>query len=116
MRADPGGIAHNYRFDLTNLVNEYEFDVIPGLIKELGFRVRLKRRFAEDMLLELGRPATKDLIRALEDPNPQVRLRSARILGLIGDTSADKPLTKLLRDSKINVRRAAQEALDRLKS
>ena len=82
MRADSEGIAHNYRFDLTNLVNEYGFDVIPGQIKELGSRVRLKRRFAEDMFLELGRPIKEDFIRALEDPNPQAGQQSARILGL----------------------------------
>ncbi len=109
-------IEQDYRFDLTNLVNKYGSDVIPGLIKELGSQARLKRRFAADMLVHLGRPAKEDLIHALEDINPLVRQQSARILGQIGDASVDKPLAKLLQDSNANVRRAAQEALDQLKS
>jgi len=115
-RPDQRLIEHNYKFDLTNLVNEYGYDVIPALIKELGSQVRLKRKFAEDMLLDLGRPAKEDLIRGLKDRDPLVRQQSARILGRIGDKSADKPLTKLLQDSNVNVRQAAQEALDQLKS
>jgi len=115
-RADQRLIENNYNFDLTNLVNEYGYDVIPALIKELGSHVRLKRKLAEDMLLDLGRPAKEDLIRGLKDRNPLVRQQSARILGRIGDKSADKPLTKLLQDSNVNVRQAAQEALDQLKS
>lgn len=115
-RADQRVIEQNYKFDLTNLVNEYGHDVIPGLIRELGSQERLKRRFAEDMLVHLGRPAKEDLIQALEDRNPVVRQQSAKILGQIGDRSADKPLVKLLQDSDIDVRRTAQEALDQLKS
>lgn len=115
-RANQRMIEHNYKFDLTNLLNEYGYNIIPALVKELGSQVKLKGRFAEDMLLDLGRPAKKDLIQALEDKNPLVRQRSARILGLIGDESADKPLKKLLQDSNANVRRAAQEALDQLKN
>jgi HEAT repeat protein len=68
------------------------------------------------MLVHLGQPAKEDLIQALEDRNPLIRQQSARILGQIGDESADKPLTKLLQDSNANVRRAAQEALNQLKS
>ena len=68
------------------------------------------------MLLHLGRPAKEDLIQALEDRNPLVRQQPAKILGQIGDKSADKPLVKLLQDSDIDVRQAAREALDQLKS
>ncbi len=55
------------------------------------------------------------LIRALSDPNPQVRRLVAAALGASGSPSATYPLTQaLLNDSSVGVRRTAGDALSDL--
>ncbi|MCA9191290.1 MAG: alpha/beta hydrolase [Planctomycetales bacterium] len=63
-----------------------------------------------------ARPATEQLLNALNDDNPDVRLRVLHALGMIAEPSAStiNRIASKLRDSDEHVRYAAQWALTRL--
>jgi len=66
-------------------------------------------------LVELGPRTIPALTEHLKDPNPRVRERIAQALGLIGDKTASPALEGTLRDPDVNVARAAERALARIR-
>jgi HEAT repeat protein len=55
------------------------------------------------------------LARALEDPDPAVRIRAAIAFGETHDVGAVEPLTKALEDENPGVRHQAREALEKIR-
>ncbi len=71
---------------------------------------------AVDALARIGRPAVKQLVETLHDPNQAVRLRAINTLARIGPDARDAvaPLTKLLSENDAAVQRAAVHALGQI--
>lgn len=82
---------------------------IPPLVEML--RGQGPRDSAARALAAFGRAAVEPLIGLLDHPNKDVRFFAAKSLGEIGDPSAAGPLTKLLGDEYIIVRKKAAQAL-----
>jgi HEAT repeat protein len=59
--------------------------------------------------------AVKSLIQALDDADEGVRVIGAISLGKIGDKRAVNPLTQVLKDENSDLRKAAKEALEKIK-
>ncbi|MBD3420974.1 MAG: hypothetical protein GF398_12715 [Chitinivibrionales bacterium] len=59
----------------------------------------------------IGKPAVKELVDALDAPEPFVRSQSAKALGRLQDRKAVKPLIALLADTNIFVQQEAAVAL-----
>ena len=76
----------------------------------------LVRLNARNAMLEIGKPATEHLIRALNDEDPAVRWQAAWALGRIKSEDALAPLVKALADSDWTVRDEAAVALVRIGS
>jgi hypothetical protein len=89
---------------------------------KLDLYLRLPRIFTDQrgkavrFLAACGKPAIPGLIRALSDPDSEVRLYAAQALGRWGpDAAAAIPaLEKMLLDEDKSLRRAAEEALEKL--
>lgn len=74
-------------------------------ITDLNHEERLRRCQAMNALYREGKSAVAALIEGLRHPTPEVRWRSAAVLGWIGDPAALEPLAALLGeeyDIKIN--------------
>lgn len=81
-----------------------------------------------DELVKLGEPAVGSLIETLEDEDINIACGAtirealavgegaARALGEIGDKRAVEPLTKALKDGDESIRRAAKNALEKIKT
>ena len=82
--------------------------VIEPLIKALGDTSDDVRRWATQLLGEMGKKAVKPLIKALEASDWCVRAQAANALGLIGDKKALKPLEKLSNDEEDSVKLMAK--------
>jgi HEAT repeat protein len=75
------------------------------------------REYAEVVLWEIGSPVVERLIQALEDPEPDIRVRAARLLGKIKDARAVGPLNRVLaKDGNLDVQMVARRALESLRS
>jgi HEAT repeat protein len=68
-----------------------------------------------DDLAKLGPSAVPRLIRALRDNDCMARSVAAWALGKLGDRRAVEPLKELLGDGNADIRKAAAEALKRLR-
>jgi HEAT repeat protein len=66
-------------------------------------------------LVELGPGVAAPLAMHLKDPNARVRERIAQVLGLIGGKDAQVALEGTLRDPDVNVARAAERGLARIR-
>jgi len=76
---------------------------------------RDNREYAEVALGEIGEPVVEQLIRALKDEEPDIRVRAARLLGKIKDFRAIKPLTEVLsKDGNFDVKMVAKRALEKI--
>ena len=65
--------------------------------------------------MELGPGGAAQLARHVKDPNARVRERIAQVLGLIGGKDAQIALEGTLRDPDVNVSRAAERGLARIR-
>lgn len=83
------------------------------LVNRLGDDVLADQ--AMGYLVELGPRIIPTLSEHLKDPNARVRERIAQTLGLIGDRSATQALESTQRDPDVNVARAAERALARIR-
>lgn len=95
--------------------------VVPFLIKALSVgNIGLQNvRFhnsALECLTEIGRPTIPYLIVSLQEPDKDVRIAAANVLGTIRHHDACAALIEALHDEHINVRYAAVEALSRIPS
>ena len=72
------------------------------------------RRTAAEALARIGTAAVDELILALSEPDIEVRLAAAQILGKIRDARAIDTLVVSLMDEDFRIRRAAAEALGSL--
>ncbi len=85
------------------------------LVKALGDSYWSVRRDAENSLTSLGPRAVPPLVESLTSKKRTVRIRAARILGIIGDRRALAPLRKLLKIEKdTSVMTAAKAAVGKL--
>lgn len=89
---------------------------VPDLIAKLDHPDLPSRKIVEDILCEIGIPSVEYLLPTLKDPNWEVRLSSARIMGKIRPKSAVKPLVNSLADRHSQVRLMAQRSLTRYES
>jgi len=73
------------------------------------------RQPAIESLVDMGAPAVRELIAALDGPNRRIARGAVEALGAIGDRRATGPLTALLVDEDPLIRAAAALALARLR-
>ena len=73
------------------------------------------RREAAAALVAIGPPAMGPVISALGDPDSDVRKRAADVLAGIGDARAVEPLRSIERDEDWYVRKAAEEAVEKIR-
>ena len=68
-----------------------------------------------EVLARMRRPAASEqILSALDDPEPQVRMAAVEALGHLGNRNGDRKLAAMARsDSDASVRRAAKTALKR---
>jgi HEAT repeat protein len=71
-----------------------------------------RRRRAVEALAVLGR--TDDVVRALVDPEPEIRARAAELLGESGDDRAMDHLERAAGDPVTEVAGSARRAVERL--
>jgi HEAT repeat protein len=86
-------------------------DTIASLIATLSSDDGLKRQRARQRLVAIGRPALAPLVKALADPNDQVRWEAAKALGKIGDPATAPALVNALQDGNCGIRWLAAEGL-----
>ena len=85
---------------------------VPSLLRvDLTGGDRTYEKLVYPALLKIGPAAVDTLCGALRDHEREVRGRSARALGLIGDDRAVDPLCNALRDEDFSVRGRSAEAL-----
>jgi HEAT repeat protein len=100
---------------LSKLGDEAE-SAVPTLLAALRADDMYLRMMITKTLIAIGHPALPGLVKALFDNNAAVRRASAKALGKIGNKDTIKPLTVALKDSDANVRKLAQEAIERLQA
>jgi len=88
----------------------YRLLAIRETVREAVAAVKSDRELAE----RLGKRAVGPLIRALRDPNAEVRSRAAETLGSLGEDRAVGPLIDALKDRSEQVRERAAKALGQL--
>jgi len=71
---------------------------IQKQIVNLGIRDKRLAAKAEARLIRFGRRATSQLIKACDDSNPHVRLRTAWALAIIGDPKSFETVVRLCND------------------
>lgn len=77
---------------------------IDALIATLDSADGLARQTARERLQDIGQPAVRLLIKAMDDPNEDVRWEAAKALGEIGDPAAAPALVNALEDRNSGVR------------
>jgi HEAT repeat protein len=87
---------------------------IPVLIRALKDPEKEVRSQATQELAMMGEPACSDLIGLLQDPDWIVRYRASEALGMMGDEKAAPPLIRMLSDPKDHVRYMAAKSLGML--
>ena len=94
---------------------------IEGLIKALGYKNKGSieeqwiRGYAASALGKIGDTrAIGPLIKVLDDPDTDVRMRVAEAMGKIGDERAMEPLIKALADPDADVRARVSEAMGKI--
>jgi hypothetical protein len=113
--------AHREGVD-EKLLAELLHEALPGLAESLAYPDVRVRRSALDVLEmsgPLALPALPTLTRALRDPDRFVRWSAVRTVGKLGPSAASQTLsdlTQLLNDPDEELRKAAANALERLRS
>jgi HEAT repeat protein len=87
---------------------------IPDLIATLDHPDRLLAHLAADALIAQGEAAVPDLLDALENGPPPVRLEAVRALALIEDQRAIPALFKILDEDSALLEYWAETGLDRM--
>ena len=75
-------------------------ETIDRLILNLGSSDDTLSQYAVWRLVDIGSQAVDPLIKALNSDNKDLRIRSAMVLGMVGDRKAFQPLIDLLKDRK----------------
>lgn len=68
-----------------------------------------------EKISEYGATAAEPLMKSLNDNDVEIRMKSAEVLGIIGDKKAVEPLIGLLSDKDWHVRQQAAKALGKLR-
>jgi HEAT repeat protein len=91
-------------------------DLVKALIDTLKDADGEVRIYAGNALAAIGQPAVESLTTTLSDPNRDARAAAAYALGQMGADAAPATtaLVKSLKDSEIDVRRQAAQALSRI--
>jgi hypothetical protein len=71
---------------------------------------------AADALARIGSPAVPSLVQAMQNPDPQIRLKAVKVLGRMGPDAKDAvpDLIRLLEDPDEEIRKAASRTLGRI--
>ncbi len=88
---------------------------VPALMDLLHDDYYSVRREAAAALVSIGTPATEPVVSALGDPDGDVRKRAADVLAEIGDERAIEGLEGILDDEDWYARRAAENAVERIR-
>ena len=83
----------------------------PAIDALLGFFGKPEQDLAAQTLVAIGQPAVDPLLGELKDPNVDMRIWAAGLLGRLGDLKARNPLLAMLADPNVRVSHAAAEAL-----
>lgn len=97
------------------LVELMRDETLEVLAEKLRLEDPAARSAAMSLLASLGARALPVLLPRLADPDADVRIFVANVLGNLGERAATEPLLTALTDSHENVRYAAAEALGKLK-
>jgi HEAT repeat protein len=92
-------------------VNHEDIDELINSLNDMDYDVR---NSVEDILVKIGEPAIEPLIRALEHGDPEIRVESARILGIVGDKRGLKPLIIALKDENVKFRKEAANSINKI--
>jgi HEAT repeat protein len=84
---------------------------IPVLVEQLRSRSGVLREQARGALVAIGQASVGPLVKALSDPDEQVRWEAANALGCLRDRSAAPALVAALGDPRDGVRWLAAEGL-----
>lgn len=88
-------------------------EAVASALDNQAWRVR---EMAARVVAARSLPLVTELSALLTDEVPRVRAAAARALGAVGPEEHEEGIRRLLRDQQIDVRRAAQQALDALRS
>ncbi len=86
-------------------------DQIKKLINQLQSEDGAQRQQARDALVKIGKPAVPQIVALLLHPNERLRWDACKALGNIRDPATAGPLVETLRDTSMEVRWLAGEAL-----
>ncbi|MDY7031076.1 MAG: response regulator [Thermodesulfobacteriota bacterium] len=103
---------------LDILASNQDQDSLCILNEMLSSHFSYLRNMAKDHLIKIGSKAIPVLLENLKQENSDLLIHTLNVLGLIGDSSVDLPIRKLLHNEPAdsNVRFAAYEALGFIKS
>ena len=109
--ADPETVPYLLRAEISG--NQGDFEVLEEKWKR-SLRPTINSLII-DALAKIGPAAVAPLCASLQDEKVRTRLRSAKVLGMIGDRRAVEPLISALQDADRSVRWEAVLALVKLK-
>jgi len=120
-RAVPGLIrllgdpVRKVRQESVKALSMLGYPAISSLVSAFREGDMVARNCAMEALWLIGGPAVRPLIDLLDDQSPDVRRRTALLLGEMGDPGAIEALTRVLGDPVPVVRREAFEALEKIR-
>lgn len=93
--------------------NEKATSAVVNALHNTSWRVR---EMAARVIIARDLPAAAELTELLVDETPRVRIVVARALGAVGKLDNVEDIRPLLKDQEVEVRRAAQQSIDALRS
>ena len=109
----PSGRSQGRALKALKSLNEEDMKYIASLMEVTG-ATSPSPGDAEHTLANIGRPAFGAILGVLNVSDSSVRVRAARLLGVLYDERAQAPLAALLSDSDVHVREAAATALEQV--
>jgi HEAT repeat protein len=100
---------------MDNVMTICTDDEIDQSIEDFEHPDWFKRQEARGQLAECGKSAVDALIKALKDPDQQIRWESAKTLGIIQDPTSARALVESMMDDDVGVRWTAMESLINLR-
>ncbi|MHA3684942.1 HEAT repeat domain-containing protein [Leucobacter sp. HY1908] len=88
----------------------------PAVVNALHNTAWRVREMAARVIAARELPAATELTELLGDDTPRVRIAAARALGAVGKLDNVEDVRPLLKDSQVEVRRAAQQGIDALRA
>lgn len=100
---------------LRSLLYVWSDKATPDVVNALHNTSWRVREMAARVIVARELPAATELVELLVDETPRVRIAVARAIGAVGKLDNVEDIRPLLKDSEIEVRRAAQQSIDALR-